>query len=210
MLLRISRTMDTGRVKWTLILEARNGFPPGPNDRLHWQRRANRTDSWRSAVYVACEEQQIPRLGRVRIEIIYHTARGPATDNDNLVAKSKPLLDGLQGAYVGPSWRRAYLPGVLPNDSAAHLEHSFVREIRDGKRFIEMVIEDVSGVVTGAPELESSDPAEPTCLECGRPLPAVRYRRTHIAGRRYCSADCRITAARRRNNPKHPSQETTL
>lgn len=133
-------------MSWTLEFDcsrAMNGgrWPPGPNDRLHWRVRAAQTREWRQRVYVACKNAGIPDLTRVRVSIEYVSTRGPLSDHDNLIARSKALYDGLQGSTVGHA--SSFLPGIIPDDSPAHLELGPVTETRGKIKLIRMTIEAV-------------------------------------------------------------------
>ena len=125
---------------WTLRFDCEAiGWPPGPNDRLHWSARAKRVAEWRQRVWLATGVAEIPHLDRARVSVTFHTARGRAMDVDNLVGRCKALYDGLTGCTIKGGW----FAGVLKDDNAAHLEHGPVAEIRDGQRAIEMLVEAV-------------------------------------------------------------------
>ena len=129
--------------RWLLTFDVPGLFPPGPNDRLHWATRAMQVKEWRTRVYAAAVEAGIPKLERARVAITFHTKRGRLMDQDNL-GRAKPLYDGLVGCWIGRKNRRAFLPGILADDDAAHMERSEPIEIRDGTHRIDISIEAVA------------------------------------------------------------------
>ena len=62
-------------------------------------------------------------------------------DRDNLEGRAKPLYDGLVGCWV-PG--HVFLPGILADDDAAHMERSEPIEVRDGTERIDISIEAVA------------------------------------------------------------------
>lgn len=122
---------------WTLELSADGGWPPGPNDRLHWAARNRRTREWRQRVYAAAITARVPRLKRATVSVVFHTAKGRAMDADNATARCKAVYDGLTGCFPG----NTFMPGILEDDDATHMVRGPVTEIRDGKRSIEIIVE---------------------------------------------------------------------
>lgn len=122
---------------WTLELSAEDGWPPGPNDRLHWAARHRRTRAWRQRVYAAAITASLPHLDRATVSVVFHTVKGRAMDPDNASARCKAVYDGLTGCFPG----NTFMPGVLDGDDAAHMVRGPVSEIRDGKRTIEIIVE---------------------------------------------------------------------
>ena len=125
---------------WRLVIQCPpSGFPPSPNERLHWAAKAKRNAEWRQLVYIAAFEASIPRLEKARVSVTFFTSRGALSDFDNLVAKSKPICDGLTGWSGGHS---TLLSGVLVDDSAVHCERGPVTEVRErGAKRIEILVE---------------------------------------------------------------------
>lgn len=116
------------------------GRPPSPNAtrREHWGQRASSAKTWREAAYLSALDalrrsgfaDDLPfRRARVDFIFVLATAQG---DLDNLLAGSKPILDGISrglgrkgergpllyddgvGCLVALTvqWRRGSIPGV--------------------------------------------------------------------------------------------------
>ena len=119
-------------MSWTIELPAGGmfGWPPSPNDRTGWRVRARQTAGWRAAVYGAVHLAEIPHQSRIEASVTWRTTRGRPNDHDNLVARCKPLYDGLVGCWFGSGAARVLLPGIIDDDDAAHLVHGPVLEER--------------------------------------------------------------------------------
>jgi crossover junction endodeoxyribonuclease RusA len=81
------------------------------NDRFHWRAKAQHVRTIREYVAWAAKNLHIGLLGHVTIQLHYAPGRGGKHDADNLVATSKPAVDGLRDA------------GVIADDSTEHITH---------------------------------------------------------------------------------------
>jgi hypothetical protein len=115
------------RRSWRLAL---HGQPPGPNQRLHWAKRARLTRHWKGMALVWALCEQIPRLSRIRISAVIYRRRLGLADEDNDMARLKPILDGIVAA------------GVIPTDTRAYVTWGEVSEAR-GAPGVEIVVEEV-------------------------------------------------------------------
>ncbi len=105
-------------------------MPPGPNDRLHFRDRARMTRAWKEQAAIRVRLYGIPRLGRIRLAAVFYRKRLGVADEDNDVARLKPIVDGIVAA------------GVVPTDTRAFVEWGTVGEQR-GAPGVELIIEEV-------------------------------------------------------------------
>lgn len=119
--------------RWELRFE---GMPPNPNARLHHMARARSAKHWRQiAYYLALSElrrERIPQLERARLSLVFTRRTVGRADEDNDLARAKPLVDGLVDA------------GILPDDTRAHVEWGTVLEEK-GRPGVRLVIEALGG-----------------------------------------------------------------
>jgi crossover junction endodeoxyribonuclease RusA len=88
------------------------GYPGRPlslNDRFHWRVKAQHVATIREAVAWTARSLRIGQLSNATIQLHYAPGRGGKHDADNLVATSKPAVDGLRDA------------GVIVDDSTEHI-----------------------------------------------------------------------------------------
>lgn len=79
------------------------GRPPTPNARRHWRARAKDDAHWKSVASLAAAKvvpDDWTPLRRARLSIEFLVPDRRERDEDNLIASSKPLTDGLVEAGV--------------------------------------------------------------------------------------------------------------
>lgn len=123
------------------------GRPPSPNEtrRGHWAANAGKARVWREAAYLSAldavrrsgKADSFP-LRRARVELVYvlEAARG---DLDNLLAGSKPILDGISRG-LGARGERGPL---LHDDGVGCLEDLRVRWRRGRTAAVEIYVREV-------------------------------------------------------------------
>lgn len=84
--------------EWTLRLPFRT--PLSLNDRGHWSTTYRVKKAWKDTAIVLARAQKIPRLERFTVVLHYAPRARRLRDLDNLVASTKPLVDGLVIAGV--------------------------------------------------------------------------------------------------------------
>lgn len=100
----------SGQREWRLDLP----WPRPPlsmNDRGHWSARRRAVGQIRADVGWLVRAAKIPPLRRAVVQLHYRPRTARRRDADNLMATSKPCVDGLVGA------------GVLTDDTPAFVEH---------------------------------------------------------------------------------------
>ena len=113
---------------WELSFD---GHPPGPNDRLHWAKKAGLTSAWREMSMLKAQAAGIPPQQRVRLSARFLRRRLGVADEDNDRSRLKPCVDGLVDA------------GLVPKDTRGHIEWGAVTEEHGAPGFI-LVIEAVA------------------------------------------------------------------
>lgn len=99
----------TGHVYRIDVPMVMRGRPLSLNDRLHWRAKADHVRTIRAAVAWSAKALRLGQLGHATIQLHYAPGRGGKHDADNLVATSKPAVDGLRDA------------GVIVDDSTEHI-----------------------------------------------------------------------------------------
>ena len=120
-------------------------LPPyecGPNTRVHWAVRAKVTQAAHDEVIALCREQQVvgEPFGRARVTITFTVPDKRIRDKGNLIAATKPFLDGLKMA------------GIIKDDSWQHIEEVYPR-VQYEKGVVQTVIH-VEPILRGEIRLE--------------------------------------------------------
>lgn len=79
------------------------GRPPTPNARRHWRARAKDDAKWKAVAHdhaLAAKPEGWTPLARARLSIEFLVPDRRERDEDNLIASTKPLTDGLVSAGV--------------------------------------------------------------------------------------------------------------
>lgn len=98
------------RRRWEIdVRMVMRGRPLTLNDRMHWRVKAELVRIIRNSVAWQAKQQRIGALKHATIQLHYAPGRGGKHDADNLVATSKPAVDGLRDA------------GVIVDDSTEHV-----------------------------------------------------------------------------------------
>lgn len=89
--------------RWVLEFGA---YPPSPNARMHFMKRAGYNKRWRELVALQAWLNGVPKMQRIKVSaVIIRRALGRA-DEDNDRSRLKPVIDGLVDAGVIPDDRR--------------------------------------------------------------------------------------------------------
>lgn len=94
----------------TWLLELPLTKPLSMNDRQHWRAKARLVAYVRRITCLLAQQQQIPSLTRIAVELHYAPRDTRRRDAINLAATLKPCEDGLVDA------------GVVPDDTAEYVE----------------------------------------------------------------------------------------
>ena len=117
---------------------------PSPNDRLHWAAKTKAVSAWRQAVYAETVRQEMPKLDRVRISVVFGRKSLGRTDQDNDVARCKPIIDGLVGCWEGKRGHRVFFSGPLCDDGRRYIpEPPVVSEKRSPEPYVEVTVMEV-------------------------------------------------------------------
>jgi crossover junction endodeoxyribonuclease RusA len=92
----------------------RNKPPLTANQRLHWTEKAKRTKWVRGAVCIQAKAAKIPPSRRLTVQLHYAPGDNRQRDAPNLVATSKPAIDGLVDAGCVPDDTDAYVTELMP------------------------------------------------------------------------------------------------
>jgi hypothetical protein len=124
------------------------GRPESPNEtrRKHWGARAKDHEIWRRAAFLSATDalrrsgmaDDFPlRHARVTLIFVLEAARG---DLDNLLAGSKPIIDGISRGMGRPGERGP----LLYDDGVGCLEEIVVRWRRGRTALVEVYVREVS------------------------------------------------------------------
>lgn len=83
--------------------------PPGPNARLHWSERAQSARDFKTGTMLRVRQQEIPKLQKIRISAVFYRKRLFTADEDNDIARLKPIVDGIVASGVAPSDTRRFV-----------------------------------------------------------------------------------------------------
>lgn len=92
----------------------RNKPPLTANQRLHHQEKARRTRVIRAVVYMRAKAAKIPVASTLIVQLHYTPGDNRRRDAPNLVATSKPAVDGLVDAGIVPDDTADYVNELMP------------------------------------------------------------------------------------------------
>jgi len=92
----------------------RNKPPLTANQRLHWREKAKRVAMVRSDIHVRARYAKIGEASRLTVQLHYAPGDNRRRDAPNLVATSKPAIDGLVDAGCVPDDTDAYVTELMP------------------------------------------------------------------------------------------------
>lgn len=92
----------------------RNKPPLTANQRLHWRQKADRTKTIRQTVRMRVKQAGIPAAARLTVQLHYAPGDRKRRDAPNLVATSKPAIDGLVDAGLVPDDNDTYVTETMP------------------------------------------------------------------------------------------------
>jgi crossover junction endodeoxyribonuclease RusA len=98
----------------------RNKPPLSANQRLHWRQKAERTGNVRTKVRLLAKQARIPAAARLTVQLHYLPGDGRRRDAPNLVATSKPAIDGLVDAGLVPDDNDRYVIEIMPKIHPGH------------------------------------------------------------------------------------------
>lgn len=107
-------------MRW--VIELPYSRPPkglSANDRYHWAVKAKHTARVRQQVKGLAEAQSIPRVGRVRVEIVWVVNDRRRRDADNAAPFAKAIFDGLAAdkgvsAHIVPDDAPEFMTKLMP------------------------------------------------------------------------------------------------
>lgn len=104
-----------GRAVYAIAIPLRGNKPPlTANQRLHWAEKMRRTKAIRAAVRSRARNAGIPPSAKMTVQLHYAPGDRKRRDAPNLVATSKPAIDGLVDAGVVPDDNDNYVTETMP------------------------------------------------------------------------------------------------
>lgn len=92
--------------------------PLSLNKNMHWGRKSRIVKALRHEAFTRAKFMRLPKSRRITVQLHYQPAQNRRRDEMNIVATSKPLIDGIVDA------------GIVPDDTPEYV-HEFTPRIHD-------------------------------------------------------------------------------